>query len=74
MFLLQDLRNLGLRRLDMQDEKKEISRLSAVCKDYSKICADYERELKELRSTVVQMKAVIKEYQREDEKNDSALA
>lgn len=29
----------------MQDDKKEINRLSAVCKDYSKICADYEREL-----------------------------
>lgn len=58
----------------MQDDKKEVSRLSEVCKTYSKICADYERELKELRSTVVQMKAVIKEYQREDEKNDSALA
>lgn len=58
----------------MQDEEKEISRLSRVCKDYSRICADYERELKELRSTVVQMKAVIKEYQREDEKNDPALA
>ena len=34
----------------MQDDQKEINRLSRVCKDYSKICADYERELKGYRS------------------------
>ena len=34
----------------MEDNEKEITRLSAVCKDYSKICADYERELKDYRA------------------------